>query len=160
MGEHEIQAHEFCFDGRGLTPALIRVVFVGQHLIDGAGTEVIDQRSICRAVDPDVTLREASLNQTFGASPGLLAEKFVVLAAQEIAAMKRDRAEKRRLAMGITAVLQGEDPLFIGHRERMASVSPGPSGTGPRPCVRRALRRIAEGPSAYSLKPRLAFSSA
>src|SRR5215469_316919 len=159
MGEHEIEAHEFCFDGRGLTPALIRVVFVVQHFIDAAGTEVVDQRSIRRAVDPDVTFRAASFDQTLGASTGFLAKKFVVLTAQEVAAMKGDRAKKGRLAMRITAVLQGEDPLFIGHRERMAWVSPGPSGTGLPPCVRRALSRAAEGPSAYSLKPTLAFSS-
>ena len=105
---------------------------------------MVDQRSICRAVDPDVTFREASLNQTLGASPGFLAEKFVVLAAQEIAAMKGDHAEKRRLAVGITAALQGEDPLFIGHRERMASVSqvhPARTATLCQACVKGACRR-------------------
>src|SRR5215813_1594862 len=68
MGEHEIQSHEFCFDGQGLTPTLVGVVVIGEHLIEGTGTEVIDQRPICRAVDPDVTFREASLDQTLGAS--------------------------------------------------------------------------------------------
>lgn len=160
MGENEIQAHQLCFDGEGLTPALVRVVIVGKGLVHGVGAEVVDQRPICRGVDPDMTLCNASLDETFGARPRLLAQKSVILATQKIAAMKGDRAEKRRLAAGVAAALQGADPLFICHSDRMASIRPGPSGTGARPRVRRALSRAAEGPSAYSLKPTLAFSSA
>ena len=67
MGKNEIQPDELGLDGIGLAPALIWVVFIGQKLVHGTGAKVIDQCPVCRTVDPDVTLRQASSNQTFGA---------------------------------------------------------------------------------------------
>jgi len=120
MGKDVVETHEFDLDGVWLSPAPVAIVLLSNGFEEGLGTDVINDGAIGRFMRPNVTFANRFFDQVFRASAWLVTQKGIVLAAQEISAVKSGQAQERRLRLGVAELLDLTNSLFVGHCERLS----------------------------------------
>jgi hypothetical protein len=82
-------------------------------------------------VDTDVILADRLLDQAVGIPAPPALQKSIILAAQEVAAMKSGQAQECRFASGVSKPPDGCDALVIGHQAVRHNDKIGASNSGP-----------------------------
>jgi hypothetical protein len=83
-------------------------------------------------VDTDVILGDCLLDQAVGIPAAPALQKSIILAAQEVAAMKSGEAQECRFASGVSKPPDGRYALVIchqevGHNAKIGVINSGPS---------------------------------
>jgi len=84
---------------------------------------VIDDGAIGRFMRPNLTFANGPFDETARIPAHSWAQKEGVLAAQEISAVKSNKAQESDLPLAVTEVPDRGDALVVGHKERTTTVS-------------------------------------